>query len=212
MIANLLLAASLAAMPHSSTAFNPTVNLSAIREIECSDHYGSGFQITDNIVVTALHVANGTGCKDYASGKPLVTYKIDVKHDLALMTGDLPKGQPYIKYSCQPYETDQDYMAIGISGYGWGYYHKDRFLRMYHLTAKKDYTDEHFFLAGSVTPSPGLRVMQGNAAPGISGSPIIDIRGYAHGILNAGGNFFGIPVSPSYSYELKDTILCLPPK
>lgn len=209
MISNLLFAALLSASPlSSSSVFDPTMNLSAIREIECSDHYGSGWQIGDNIIVTALHVANGTGCKDYATGKPLTTYKIDVAHDLALMTGDLPKDKPYIKYSCAPYETDETYMAIGISGYGWGYSHPNRFMRMYSLTAQKNYTDEHFFLAGAVTPSPGLRIMSGRAAPGISGSPIVDSNGFAHGILNAGGNIFGIPVSPSYSYELKDSILC----
>ena len=208
MISNLLYASLIAVTPHSSAAFEPTVNISAVREIECDSWYGSGFQIADNVIATALHVASGDNCRDVATGKHLLLYKSDPKHDFSLMTGDLPKDKPYIKYSCQPYTTDADYMAIGISGYGWGYEHKYRFIREYTLTARKDYTDNKFFLAGSATPSPGMRVLTGKAAPGISGSPILDVNGYAHGILNAGGNLFGIPMSPSYSYELADTILC----
>lgn len=213
MIANLLYAASIALMPTSSSdLYDPTMNVSAVREIECDSWYGSGFQIADNVIATALHVAKGTGCKDMATGKHLLMYKSDPAHDFALMTGDLPKDKPYVKYSCARYVPGQDYLSYGISGYGWGYSHSNRFLRMYAITARDEITDDKFFLYGSLTPSPGMRVFNGKIAPGTSGGPIVDKKGFAHGVNNAGASFFGIPASPTFSYELADTILCHPPK
>jgi hypothetical protein len=201
----LILVAALLLSPNSPS-YDPTVNISAVREIECDNHYGSGFLIAKNTIATALHVASGSNCRDVATGKRLVTYKRDEVHDFALVTGELPTEFPYIKYSCARFNPNQVYLAYGISASGYGYYHPQRIIRQYTLTATNEITDKDFTY--DKTPHPGMRRLTGRAAPGTSGGPIVDLDGYAHGLVNAGHNLFGIPMGPSYSFEFADTILC----
>jgi hypothetical protein len=197
----------------SDSPGDPTINLSAIREVECfkangkPTGYGSGFIIAEDTLVTALHVVSGDVCKDVATNKTLIVYAKDPKHDLVLMTGDLPKKFPYIKYSCAGYTPNVLYAAYGYSGHSYGYEHENRIFRKYALRATSTVTDATFKVGNN--PSPGMRQMQGRSAPGMSGSPIMDETGIAYGINNAGINFFNLFVSgPTWSYELKDTILC----
>lgn len=184
----------------------PTVNISAIREIDCDDvsektngWTGSGALIDNRTMVTAYHVVNGGKCKDVASGSPLVIKKVDKKRDLAVVTGEtLPTMMPYIKISCEPFERGQPYFSYGISGYKAFY----PLIRQNLLIATGRYAPiNDKFDDGS--PIGGAMIFKGYGAPGMSGGPVIDIFGYAHGIVTGGSD------THSYHYEFRNSFLCL---
>jgi hypothetical protein len=196
--------------PTNTPGIDPTVNLSAVREIQCGeDWYGSGILIAKNTIATALHVASGERCVDIASGSPVKMYVSDATHDFALMTGNIPFVGPYLKYSCEQYHANETYLAYGYSGVGYGWDHPNRLFRQYTLQATDTITDENFYLGKNKTPSPGMRQLTGRSAPGTSGGAIVDLNGYAHGLVNAGVTIFGaLPAGPTWSYPLADTVLC----
>lgn len=175
---------------------NPTMNLSAVRYIECDEWTGSGFLIGDKMLLTANHVlASGKNCKDAESGSPLTVYKQDKEHDLVLATGpDLPTDIPYVKIACEPFKKGEAYSAYGYSGY----MQSRPILRENTLIA-----DE----MGEVTLSDGtvmkpIRNFVTAQAPGMSGGPITDRWGYVHGVVNAGNAY------RSFNYQLSDGMMC----
>lgn len=179
----------------------PTVNLSAIRRIECDESYGSGFIIADNTIATAGHVASGTNCTDGETKKPLILSKIDGKTDFALMTGELP-DMPYIKYNCEGYKNGL------VDAYGISEFHVSfPIFRQVTLSVreKRDVTLD----SGAVFKN--MRHLRGYIVPGMSGGPHIQ-KGEAVGLSNVGyseikfGLRFILP--DAYGYELKDTFLC----
>ena len=181
----------------SPTPRNPTVDISAIRYLDCGTWVGSGFIIADGVLVTAMHVAAGTQCTDTETGGKLMVYKTDLKHDLALLTGpSLPTDIPYIKVSCQRFVTGQPYLSYGTT-----FYDQPRPIsRMNVIMAKGYYSTNADTIDG--VPSPGLRVFDNAIAPGMSGGPVIDLEGRAHGLNNAGSN------DTTMIYEFADGILC----
>lgn len=177
---------------------DPTVNLSAIRQIKCDEGAGTGFVVGNDILVTALHVANATNCKDAGTGKPLKTYHTEKDKDFALMAGDYPDYGPYIKVSCRGYTKGQKY-------YGFGY---RNMFRMDVLTATGRYTPPGTIISG--TDMSGMQILKGGIIQGQSGGPMIEREtGEAVGFINANrwDDSTG-KIYESYSYEFKHTKLC----
>ena len=179
-----------------------TMDISAVRYIDCKDsiegeYTGSGFLIGDHILATAYHIASGAKCTDVLTGTPLKTYATDPKHDFALMTGPgLPTDIPYVKYSCSRFIPGQPYISYGISDY----MTMKPIVRDNTIYATENMTSNDYEIEG--TPSPGMRVFKGFIAPGMSGGPVTDLEGKAHGVNNAGNR------NSTIIYELTDTILC----
>lgn len=177
----------------------PAMDISAIRRIQCDHWSGSGFLIADGIMVTADHVMNGaTGCVDQASGSKLLTYKTDKAHDLALVTGPgLPTDIPYVRISCSRFVTGEKYLAYGITSFA----QPRSIVRNNVLTATADYTPKGYTFSDGMKVE-GARYFIGYAAPGMSGGPVADINGYAHGLVTGGSAYFSV------YYEFADGILC----
>ena len=176
---------------------DPTVDISAVRYLDCGNWVGSGFMIADGVLVTAYHVAKGDQCTDTETGGKLMVYKTDPKHDLALLTGPtLPTDIPYIKVSCSRFVTGQPYLSYGTT-----FYDQPRPIsRMNVIVATDSYSRDQDTIDG--VPSPGLRVFDKAIAPGMSGGPVVDLQGMAHGLNNAGSDV------NTMIYEFADGILC----
>jgi hypothetical protein len=198
-----------AAITNDLPNIQPTVDVSAIRMIVCQDPQrpdmnweGSGALIADDTVLTALHVANGENCRDAATGKPLVMYKSDVSHDMALMTGDQPKIPP-IKMSCEPYKKGQTYLAYGISAF----MRPDAIVRENIAIGTGRHEDATL---SDGTVDKNIAVFHNPIVPGMSGGVYVSLLdGAIHGIVNIGEHdFAGIPTKNSGSYELKGSMMC----
>lgn len=199
--AGLISLSSPAHTPQMLENLTPTVNLSAIRQLRCFGGTGSGSIIGDGILMTALHVAENGDCKDVQTGVKLTMYYKDVEHDLALMSGDLPKMPP-IRIGCGRFQMGGEYSAYGISGFFEGF----EMFRQINLTGTGIYSDLEYADGGGAKHIPYLK---GYTVFGMSGGPIHNRAGYALGNVIAGlHNSFGIPVGKAYSYEFKDTVLC----
>jgi hypothetical protein len=178
----------------------PALNLSAIRLIKCDHWTGTGFLIGPRIMATANHVMDGTErCIDVQSGVVIRAYKTDPKHDLALVTGNLPTNMPYINYSCDRFKTGQKYLSYGITSY----MQERNILRNNVLTATRNYNANGTVWKDEIDVS-GSRIFSGYQAPGMSGGPVLDIDGYAHGLVTGGSAY------DSSHFEFADGILCNP--
>lgn len=175
----------------------------AVREMLCEEHSGSGFIIADGIVATALHVAEGTACKDTVSGELYTTYATDPEHDFALMSGETHGVTP-MKYACTGYIAGLHYMSYGITDFG----DKESYYRSVPAEAKRIVDIKVENEDGSIEDFRGIWRMWGFLLPGMSGGPVTK-AGVAYGINNTGvSDIFGNPMGPMGSYALKDTILC----
>lgn len=209
-----ILAALIALTPASSApqqtewsfTGEPTLILSAVREIECDEGGGTGWMITGDILVTAAHVSELTNCKDQLTQQPLKEYKRDLNEDLALMTGKLPRIGEYIKYSCAGYTAGLDYEVYGWSSLGYS----QPILRQNVVSATASFSDKDDKYRDG-TPMPIMRIFNGYTVPGMSGGPYTR-NGVAYGIVSAGVGMMtlvGYAVTPTIlSTDLKDTILC----
>lgn len=206
-----LLLAALLSSPAMTPDFVPyfpekMFNLSTVRLIGCTGTAGTGFLIGQDILVTAAHVAEAKNCSDVATGKPLTTYHVDEENDFALMTGDLP-FMPFARVSCEGYKKGHTYMSYGISSH----FAPIQLFRASAQVATGIYTDKDFIVRGSdgAKAVPGMMFLLGNIVPGESGGPIVDDNAGVVGINNVSfGNFLGQPAGKTYSFELKNTILC----
>jgi S1-C subfamily serine protease len=180
---------------------NPTLNLSAVRFIVCDNQVASGFLIGDKMLLTANHVLDGqSNCFDAESGSPLIMYKQDRKHDIALATGPkLPTDIPYIKISCEPFKKNQPYFAYGVSPY----WQSRPILRENTVIAVKPVKDSKIYNEdGSYVVWQNMWKFNGAIAPGMSGGPVVDMFGYVHAIVNAGDS------RTSLLFQLSDGMMC----
>jgi hypothetical protein len=187
---------------------DPTVNLTAIRWLSCVNtegraYMGTGFFVAKDTLATALHVGRGK-CVDTATGKPALLYYQENGRDFALMKLEVNVG-PYIKYSCKRFESGKDYNSYGYSSY----LQSRVIFRQSKLQAQADY--QRFDIEGK-TYLP-MRHLYGPMVFGHSGGPVVDADGYALGMNNVGGTWFGmLNTGHAYSTELADTTLCRRPK
>lgn len=181
----------------------PTVNLSAIRLLQCGKTSGTGFMIGDNIIATAYHIVDEDPCVDYKTGKKLFTYHVDKDHDFALAKVEL-SGFPYISYDCSRFVTGKRYGSYGYSSYMQNY----TLFRQADMYAFEDYSGDSFIMRGKAYPK--FRHLYGPMVFGHSGGPVIDYTtGKAIGMNNAGNTLFGMFMTGhAWSTELADTVLC----
>lgn len=187
-------------VPLAAPMYPGMENLSTVRHLRCDQGTGSAFIVGRDVIATARHVATMTNCRDAETGNKYIMYHQDEAHDFALMTGMTPDMEP-AKVNCNGYVPGREYVAQGITSY------KQRwplFRRV--TTTARGITN----LEVQGDPVLGIRELDGYIVPGMSGGPIHDVRtGQIVGIVNVGYfNRFGDPTGLSYSYELKDTILC----
>lgn len=185
---------------HHAGMYPGMENLSVVRYLRCNEGTGSGFIAADGVIATALHVASMTGCRDAETGNEYKTYHRDTVHDFALMGGVTPDMAP-AKVDCKGYVSGKSYVALGITSFQ----ERSALFRRVTLTANGY---ENIVVGGMEVN--GIRQLDGYIVPGMSGGPIDDAEtGKVVGITNVGyfGNN-GDPLGISYSYELKDTILC----
>lgn len=182
----------------------PTVDISAVRYIDCGDYVGSGFLIGKKVLATALHVASGQKCVDKRTGTPLKMYKKDVDNDLALMTGPgLPTDIPYIKVGCSRFHTGEKYLSWGETPYEMDSWNNP-IQRMNVITATDEYADVPLYndLGVKDGEAKHVRVFKGAIAPGMSGAPVTDMDGVALALNNAGDDKYTL------LHEFADGMLC----
>lgn len=186
----------------------PTINLSAIRNIDCGRSYATGFMIADNTIATAYHVVNNKQCRDAETGEPLRVYHMEREHDFALARVEI-KNMPYLTYDCSRYKTGKAYASYGYSSY----LQPRRIFRQSHMIAYAGYSGPGFNVK-PIGELPRLRALFGPMVFGHSGGPVADTEnGNILGMNNVGlTNGFGLMTGHTYSTELADTILCRPPK
>jgi S1-C subfamily serine protease len=169
----------------------PSVDLSAVRFIVCSDtaegdYVGSGFLYKDHVLITADHIARGIKsgrCVDSETQAPLKIVSEDEGHDFAMLSSpSLPTDIPYLRVSCQPFKKGEVYMSYGITPYG----EVRPILRnnVLKFTGKKwsglvDWGDKISF-------QKNMGNFSGSVAPGMSGGPVTTLDGSVVSLNSAG--------------------------
>jgi S1-C subfamily serine protease len=178
----------------------PNLPPDGIRKITCDRGWGTGVVISEDTMMTADHVIAGqTGCHDDETGETFeVVYK-NASQDFAILRYTKTKHKHWLKVSCDGFTDTGTYYALGYAGVGTGD------LSMFRLRATNEVAPEGSKDQRSGTDFTGTRVLDGTVIPGMSGGPIVDIRGRVVGINNATANNFRMALSR----EVKTTLLCL---
>lgn len=142
--------------------------------VDCPTSIGTAYKVSDDEYVTALHVVDTPGCR--IDGQLLTVERVYEDKDMATVRGPSYRGQ--IEISCKGYKPGKEYTA---KGFGLGMYM------------------EVPWMASSLSQR-GFHVFYGEAVPGMSGGPLIDRKGRAHGVVNMRW--------PARSASLEDTHLC----
>jgi hypothetical protein len=147
----------------------------AIVRVDCDKWRGSATRVGPTTYISVAHVMSGTGCKVGGEGTK-VTY-INEKQDFAVFEGKY--GKEVIQISCDGYRYKEPYIMRGYAGGG-----EDNFFQPVIFVAKW----------------AGFATFVGEDFPGMSGGPVIDVKGRITGTVNIG--------NPTGSVDLKDTVIC----
>lgn len=162
----------------SSAAPAPAVrvNDSAIVRVECTQSVGTAFRVSANKYVTAAHVVRGTKCR--IDGKSVENVKM-YPDDLATFTSEAT-APGVVKLDCSGFVPEKHYLAVG------------------HAFGNYFLTYEPLIAAPFVQANQQTFV--GEVIPGMSGGPVLNIRGEVVGIVSRRW--------PARSTQLKDTEVC----
>jgi S1-C subfamily serine protease len=185
----------------TSEKFPRFLPIKSVRKIRCGEGHGTGFAISDKLIVTANHVTTNRTCVDGETSLPLFPVYENPEQDFAVMSFHEPQKQiPAMRVNCRGFEPEKTYYSMGFPGVGF------QDLMITRLMATKDVSpDNHQSFQG--TPMSRMRQLKGVIIQGMSGGPILDTRGRVVGINNATehGYYRGL------SRPLSQTYLCQAP-
>lgn len=178
-----------------STPF-PIGNFAPVRKIACTKGNGTGFMISDDIMITAQHVIQGSSeCHDAYTNEPLTPIYQSYEEDFAVLrVPPMEKPKKKLKITCAGFTPGKVYYSIGFVG--------DLIVTRVRATDQIDSAKDY----RTGTPFRQVRVLNGLVIPGMSGGPIIDPHGRVVGINNATRN----KGEQALSREMKDTYFCQP--
>ena len=137
---------------------------------------GTAFWIGPRRLITAAHVTSHGRCA--IGGTPLDVVREDGVLDVAELRSTAP--HPFLPFRCTGFRAGRHYLAIGfIAG-------RSRADLPWRATGRRDASGQHEFV--------------GQAEPGMSGGPVLDLSGRAVGVVDQ--RF------PARSRALEETHLC----
>ncbi len=163
----------------------PPRDADAVRIVTCGSSRGTAWQASADVMVTAWHVVANGPCS--IAGVAVATVHADPARDLAALR--LP-GRP-IAIDCGGARPGRVHHAIG---YALGKYRMESRLV---ATGGRDAGTFHASLKGAA-------LFRGGAIPGMSGGPVLDRKGRAVAIVNAGNAGGNLTIGRL----LSDSFLC----
>jgi S1-C subfamily serine protease len=142
-----------------------SASFETVPQFICTDHkaahLGSGFRISDDIIVTATHVTAASTCQAY--GKDVTVVRNEPGHDVTFVRAKLDDGFRAV-VSCEGIREGERYLALGYADGG---------------------APNAEPLIGTRDKDGNLTTMTGHVYPGMSGGAVLNERGAVVAVINA---------------------------